>query len=173
MLPFAIVFRENSLTTSGIDCIWLESSLSSESIILDESPQVYSILWCTVCIIQLRTKCKVFRKGSFELMSGFFLQNYHAGLQVGMEKSFEAHPACSKIVPFYFSPSFKIWKFQLILSKEKEKFPSLIFPVVVVTNASPCLLPQLRPPAQRMEEWWGALSFWSHMAKGEAGWEWG
>lgn len=61
-----------------------------------------------MCITQMRTKCKEFHKGSFELMSGLFLWSNHAGLQVGMEESLGAHSACSKLVPFYFSPSFEI-----------------------------------------------------------------
>lgn len=56
-----------------------------------------------------------------------------------MEKSLGAHPACSKIMPFYFSPSFEIWKFWLILSKKK-KDPSL-FDLSHCGGHKFCLLP--------------------------------
>lgn len=69
--------------------------------------------------------------------------------------------------------SFVTWNLKILTHPlmKKENFPSLIeLPCCGGHKCFPAFCPSCpswRPSTQGVEEWWGVLSFWSHVAEGE------
>lgn len=92
-----------------------------------------------VYIIQMRTKCKVFRKGSFQLMSGLFYIELSWWIP-GRDGKELWGSSCLQQNNALLLLSF-FWNLKILAHtfKKKKKIPVyLIFPIVVVTNSASC-----------------------------------